>query len=250
MWKQVKRTWITMDVASYVLLALAAIAVILATILESDGHLSRWVNCVAIILTVLGGLAWYQDRVNTRENAPADIADSPPEDHRTIVPSTPQPAKYADTPATSSDNQHYTEPAVPEPVAQAKPAVPEPDVRPPYEHPTPEHIANILAGTSGASRENIMNELIGESVTWDGRLSSKGGTGDSAWVLVDFGLDDRVTMSPTFVAHLERPEDRRLLLLTKGWPIRVNGTIDTLIGGTPQLRHITAEVLKKHQTNP
>ena len=55
-----------METASYVMGVVFAITAILSALVFSDGHprdLGLWIACVAIIIGVVGGFCWYQDRL-------------------------------------------------------------------------------------------------------------------------------------------------------------------------------------------
>lgn len=217
MWKQNKRAWSAMEVAAYTLAVLAAIVATIAKILSSDGHsdLSRWVYCGAIVLTVIGGFAWYQDKVWKKKER-----DSP------------QSAQQAGVPDASSDNQHDTKP----------PAI-APDVRPPHVNPTPGYIAKIIWETASSSRGIVKQQFIGTPVSWDGRLGDVGGGTDDTWRIVKFGLDETVSLPGNFFVPVDLPKNKLLLQLPIGSRIHVDGVIDSFIVDAAQLKDITVEVV-------
>lgn len=217
-----------MEVAYYILFLIAGIVGIVARILSSDGHsdLSRWVYCVAINLTVIGGFAWYQDKVwkKLEKNSP-------------VVQGTSQSAPSADAPSVDPNNQH-----------DKKPAAPVQDARLPHENLTPEYIEKILKQVAWEPRQIIAKQFIDESVTWAGRILSIYPEGDNPTITLKRELDANDPSWGLFSIRVKLPQNKRLLQLPKGSRLEIHGTIASFNSDIPELDDVTWKVLPSAAT--
>ena len=224
-----------MDIAQQALLTIGVCLGVLATlfgILGFAGHRlwALWATAFAIFafgLNFTCSIHKWLVSLDSPQTVPATQPNIT--EHK---PSPPQSAQPADVPDAISDNQHDT-----------KHAEPAPDARPPYENPTPEYIAKKILETPYENRGSVIKRFIGKTVSWDGRFSSIGSSGDSEWVYVWSGLDDKAIDPPLFILPVDRPENEFLLLLTAGSPIHVDGVIGSFSVGMPELKDITATPL-------
>ena len=169
---------------------------------------------------VIGGFAWYQDKVWKKE-----------EKDSLAVQNMAQSARPEDAPGGNSGTKPDTKPA--SPVQRS---------RPPYENPTPEYIATVLGDAPSSSRKVVAEQFVGTPVSWDGRLFAIRATDDKPSITLRSGLSERV-FGPLFRVWVKLPEDKFLLQLPTRSPLHIDGTITAIDYDTAELTVTSATSL-------